>query len=119
MRISSLRLACLSLLVASLAFPAFAGPSPSPRPARVVFTRYVDRTEGAFLLLVPRGWKTRGGMVRMNALSAGGAGNATDAKIDFTVSREGGEVIYTDEKSWDPNLDPNLHLSGYKRSRVK
>jgi len=54
-----------------------------------VFTRYIDRTEGAFLLLVPQGWSTRGGMVRVNPLTAvGGAGNATDAKIDFAVLRE-------------------------------
>ena len=54
-----------------------------------VFSRYVDRTEGAFLLLVPRGWQTRGGMIRVNPLTAaGGVGNATEAKIDFAVMRE-------------------------------
>ena len=30
-----------------------------------------------------------------------------------------GEVVYTDDRTWDPNTDPNLHLSGYKRSSVK
>lgn len=53
------------------------------------FTRYVDRSEGAFLLLLPRGWQVRGGMVRVNPLMAqGGVGNATEAKIDFAIMRE-------------------------------
>jgi hypothetical protein len=30
-----------------------------------------------------------------------------------------GEPIYTNDEYWDPNTDPNLHLSGYKRSPVK
>ncbi len=54
----------------------------------VAFTRYIDRTEGAFLLLVPSGWQTAGGIVRVNPLAAGGSGNATEAKIDFAVMRE-------------------------------
>jgi hypothetical protein len=54
-----------------------------------VFTRYIDRTEGAFLLLIPQGWQTSGGMVRVNPLTAqGGVGNATEAKINFAVLRE-------------------------------
>lgn len=74
----------LLLLILAAALPASAAPA---TPA--VFTRYVDRTEGAFLLLVPKGWQTSGGMVRMNALTArGGAGNATDAKINFALLRE-------------------------------
>lgn len=31
----------------------------------------------------------------------------------------GGEVIYTDDGSWNPNLDPGLKLSGFERSPVK
>jgi len=54
-----------------------------------VFQRYVDQTEGAFLVLLPAGWQVRGGMVRVNPLTApGGVGNATEAKIDFTMMRE-------------------------------
>ena len=86
------------LLISFLASLGAAAPAPvkvSPKapattaPMHAVFTRYIDRTEGAFLLLVPQGWSTRGGMVRVNPLTAvGGAGNATDAKIDFAVLRE-------------------------------
>jgi hypothetical protein len=60
----------------------------------VAFSRYVDRTEGAFLLLVPQGWQTRGGMTRLNPMSAGGAGNATGAQIDFAVLREPEGRVY-------------------------
>ncbi len=53
------------------------------------FERYVDRSEGAFLVLCPKGWQVRGGMVRVNPLQAqGGAGNAIEAKIDFSILRE-------------------------------
>lgn len=56
---------------------------------QAVFHRYIDQTEGAFLVLLPVGWQTRGGMVRVNPLTAvGGVGNATEAKIDFTMMRE-------------------------------
>lgn len=54
----------------------------------IAFARYIDRTEGAFLLLVPSGWQAAGGIVRVNALTAGGSGNASEAKIDFAVLRE-------------------------------
>jgi hypothetical protein len=87
-RFRCLPLAVLAIAAAYLAFPFSAIAAPPPRAVPTVFTRYVDKTEGAFLLLIPKGWTTRGGMVRVNALTAGGAGNATDAKIDFTVARE-------------------------------
>jgi hypothetical protein len=53
-----------------------------------VFDRYVDRTEGAFLVLVPKGWMTEGGIVRVNPLTAAGPAQAIEAKIDFAVKRE-------------------------------
>ncbi|HEY3383386.1 MAG TPA: hypothetical protein VGK32_16560 [Vicinamibacterales bacterium] len=66
--------------------PAVATASGAPP---MVFTRYVDQTEGAFLVMVPKGWSISGGMVRLNPLSAsGGVGNATEAKIDFAIQRE-------------------------------
>lgn len=58
------------------------------KPARVAFTRYLDRTEGAFLVLVPSGWQTQGGIVRVNPMVAGGAGQSIEAKIDFLIARD-------------------------------
>ena len=61
--------------------------APGPQ-APVAFQRYLDRTEGAFVVLVPRGWLTEGGMVRVNPTAAGGPGQSIEAKIDFAVKRE-------------------------------
>lgn len=80
---------------AALVVPAavlLSAPSKAPMMThmpRATFTRYIDRTEGAFLALVPRGWTVHGGIVRINALAAqGGVGNAAEAKLDFAVLRE-------------------------------
>lgn len=73
----------LSLLLIAAAPPAAAASPP------LVFTKYFDKTEGAFFVLVPKGWITQGGMVRVNPLAAqGGVGNATEAKIDFAVAKD-------------------------------
>jgi len=74
-------LICLALFVPAV--PAAAAPGVT------VFTRYFDRTEGAFFVMIPKGWITQGGMARVNPLTArGGVGNATDAKIDFLVAKD-------------------------------
>lgn len=59
------------------------------RPAPLMrFHRYLDRTEAAFLLLVPDGWSTEGGIFRVNPMAAGGAGQSIEAKIDFALKRD-------------------------------
>ena len=80
---------CAALLCCTLpASRAAAAPPAKVKPAAVAWTRYVDKTERAFSLQVPKGWMTRGGIVRVNPLTGGGAGNAIAAKIDFTVARD-------------------------------
>ncbi|MFO0580862.1 MAG: hypothetical protein U0229_01175 [Anaeromyxobacter sp.] len=59
-----------------------------PAHPTVVMEPYLDRTEGAFVVLVPRAWRTQGGMVRVNPLAAGGPGQSIEAKIDFAIARE-------------------------------
>jgi hypothetical protein len=96
------KLSAIALLIAFVAAGAWAAPAakaasaaksaPAAKSASPVirFTRYFDRTEGAFFVLVPSGWKTTGGMARLNPLTAqGGVGNATGAKIDFAVDKDG------------------------------
>ena len=40
-------------------------------------------------MLLPLGWTTQGGMIRVNPLTAvGGAGQSIAAKIDFSMMRE-------------------------------
>ena len=56
--------------------------------AQVYFRRVAEPREKAFTILVPAGWSTEGGIVRVNPLSANGAGNAIGAKVDFAVKRD-------------------------------
>jgi hypothetical protein len=71
------------------ATPAKKAPPAKSTAKRIFFQRYVDRTEGAFLLLIPKGWSTVGGIVRVNPLTAvGGVAQAIEAKIDFTVQAD-------------------------------
>jgi hypothetical protein len=72
-----------SLLLALLAAAPAAGRAPP-----TAFLHYLDRTEGAFLVLVPKGWTTQGGIARVNPLAAGGPGQSLEAKLDFAVLRE-------------------------------
>ncbi|MBI4876637.1 MAG: hypothetical protein HY822_18535 [Acidobacteria bacterium] len=77
------RAALLALLVAVPVFPAG-----RPNRPTVVFRRVTEPREGAFSLLVPAGWQTEGGITRVNPTAAGGAANAIEAKLDFTLKRD-------------------------------
>jgi hypothetical protein len=78
--------AALTALLASGPPLAAAAASPAAAPS-AVFRQYLDRTEGAFMVLAPSGWITEGGIVRVNPLVAG-PGQAIEAKLDFTLKRE-------------------------------
>ena len=65
------------IILIVLAMTAIAARASGP----IAFTRYIDRTEGAFLLLVPSGWQTAGGIVRVNPLAGGGSGAALGAVV--------------------------------------
>lgn len=83
-------------LVGGFSLPLQAGPPAAARPGAardtkpgtVLFTRVAEPNERAFTLLVPKGWRTEGGITRVNPLQAGGPGNAVGAKIDFSVKRD-------------------------------
>jgi hypothetical protein len=60
---------------------------PNSGPA-LVLHRYRDRTEGAFTILVPAGWQTQGGMLRIDPTAAGGAAQSIEAKLDFAVKSD-------------------------------
>jgi len=52
------------------------------------FQRLPEPRERAFTLLVPQGWQTEGGIVRVDASVGQGALNAIAAKCDFAVKRD-------------------------------
>ena len=86
---------------AAVLFLLAAWPPPASADPPAVFQHYLDRTEGAFMVLVPQGWLTEGGILRVNPLAAG-PGQAIEAKLDFTVKREpAGEVAIR----WLPSVN--------------
>lgn len=48
-----------------------------------VLERRLEPMEGAFSMLVPRGWQGRGGLFRVDPLKAGGPMNSMEAKCDL------------------------------------
>jgi hypothetical protein len=62
-------------------------------PAQVQrFQRVAEPNEGAFTLLAPSGWRTSGGIARVNPLTANGALNSIGAKLDFGLASADGRT---------------------------
>jgi hypothetical protein len=121
-RFSSLGTAVVCGALACGAFaPALAGAAPPARvkPATVAWARYVDKTERAFSMMVPKGWLTRGGIVRVNPLTGGGAGNAIAAKVDFTVARDAAGTVairwLPDMNYFDSRMSPAGQMGLFRR----
>jgi len=78
------------------------GPQPPREPAakpttgdmRVVrYTRYRDRSEGAFTLLVPQGWTVEGGILRVDPTAAGGPAQSIEAKLQLVVKKDAAATV--------------------------
>jgi hypothetical protein len=54
----------------------------------IIFQRVQEKNEKAFSLLVPKGWQTDGGIMRINPLNQGGAAQSIAAKVDFAVKKD-------------------------------
>jgi hypothetical protein len=52
------------------------------------FVRVNEPKEGAFTILAPKGWKSEGGIFRVNPLQAGGPLNSIEAKCDLTLKSD-------------------------------
>ncbi len=70
-------------------------------PGKLVLEKILEPVENAFTILKPRGWIAEGGITRWDPVSSGGAANAIEAKIDFTLKsdREGRVMIH-----WLPDI---------------
>ena len=64
-----------------------------------MFHRISEPNENAFTFLLPEGWLVSGGITRVNPNSAGGAGNAIEAKLYMKISSGGNEA----EMGWLPD----------------
>ncbi len=55
---------------------------------KMVFKRVTEPNEKAFTVLVPEGWKVKGGVFRLDPTASGGPGNAVAAKVDMTLQAD-------------------------------
>ncbi len=56
------------------------------------FSRVSEPNENAFSILIPKGWKIKGGIYRLDPSVQGGPANSIAAKLDFTVQSPDGTV---------------------------
>jgi len=67
----------------------------------LIMHRVWEPRENAFSLLIPKGWSYTGGIYRLDPSTSGGAGNAIEAKLDFSVfSDKQGSVMIR----WLPDM---------------
>lgn len=65
------------------------------------FVKYKDKTEGAFTCLVPKGWQTSGGILRIDPNAVGGVLQSIEAKFDFTAKSDTkGTVMMHNYPDW-------------------
>jgi hypothetical protein len=78
------------------------GQDSSRKPVRLVLQRIWEPNERAFTVLVPKGWKTAGGVFNVNPLQMNGPGNSISPKCDFAVkSDDRGTVMMRWMPGWN------------------
>jgi hypothetical protein len=91
------------------------GVSGAPDSGQVLYDRVPEPKQNAFTVLVPRGWKIRGGMFYVNPLQVNGPGNALLPKCDFAVMNDDlGTIMLRWMPSWnhaDLTYSPNQGAS--------
>lgn len=91
----------LALVISLTLIPGFSGAKEPLRPqadvkntiardipTTVVFRKIMEPREGAFTILIPRGWQVTGGIFRVDPNQAGGTMNAIEAKCDITIASD-------------------------------
>jgi hypothetical protein len=78
----------------------------------IILTQVTEPKEQAFSILIPKEWKTDGGILRINPMTQGGSAQSIGAKLDFTVKRddEGTVALH-----WLPEIlyyDPRRSITG-------
>ena len=56
-------------------------------PEKIILEKVHEPIEKAFTIPKPQGWQVEGGITRWDPLTSGGAANAIEAKIDFTLKK--------------------------------
>ena len=83
------------LAVAAILPALVYGQPAKPSNKLVRFHQVSEPNEGAFTMLVPDGWSTKGGVYRKDPGRSGGTGNAVAAKVDFIVTRDAAGTAMT------------------------
>jgi hypothetical protein len=87
--------------------------APDRKPKTIRLQPVWEPNERAFSVLVPRGWKTVGGVFNVNPLKMNGPGNTLSPKCDFAVkSDDAGTVMLHWMPSWN-YADLSLSPSGW------
>ena len=84
---------CRVFLILALILPA-TGLASSGDESGLGFSPTNEPNENAFTILVPTGWKSQGGIFRVNAAEMGGPLNALVAKCDLAFSSPDGTVMF-------------------------
>lgn len=79
-------------------------------PQTFILYPYKDKTEGAFTVLVPKGWQTGGGVWRLSPQQTGGPFNAMKAKFNFWV--------YSPDKKVVMNLYPTWYYMDPRHNQI-
>ena len=57
-------------------------------PEKLLLEKIYEPNEKAFTILKPRNWIAEGGIIRWDPMASGGAANAIEAKIDFSLKND-------------------------------
>jgi hypothetical protein len=68
--------------------PAPAAGAATRNLSTMVFQRVAEPREGAFTMLIPRGWQMDGGIFRVDPTAQGGSAQSIEAKIQLVVRRD-------------------------------
>jgi hypothetical protein len=95
---------------ATVLFCSLAGFPGQPQNNYRVFKWQWEPNEKSFKILVPDKWMTEGGVFRINPTTGGGAANALEAKLDFSIKndKEGTALMrwYPDMYYFDSRRSP-------------
>lgn len=75
--------------------------SAQPKSDYYLYKWFNEPNEKAFKILLPHDWKSKGGIFRFDPNTRGGAANALEAKLDFTVQSD---EVGTASVRWYPDL---------------
>ena len=105
---AKIKLICIILFICL--FSTHSLKAGSSLPKTIIFKKVSEKNENAFSLLIPKGWHTDGGILRIDPTAAGGPANSVAAKCDFSVKKDKqGTVmarILPDFMFFDPRMSP-------------